>query len=118
MLKGGYEDRTGKKPAKKLTPSQQQPKITREIEIAKRTRDAYTKDMAISDRDDNKFDTKSGPFERMMKGSAARKAQSRINDLSKVAGRVGTIESRSARTVRSAKYRAAQAALAKRKGKK
>jgi hypothetical protein len=115
MLKGGYEDRTGKKPAKKLTPSQQQPRITREIEIAKRTRDAYTKDMAISDRDDNKFDTKSGPYERMMKGSAARKAQSRINDLSKVAGRVGTIESRSARTARSAKYRAKAAALAKKK---
>jgi hypothetical protein len=76
-----------------------------QVKGLKRTRDAYTKDMAISDRDDNKFDMKSGPFERMMKGSAARKASSGIIDRERTIAR---LESREDRSARSAKYRLAK----------
>ena len=76
-----------------------------QVKDLKRTRDAYTKDMAISDRDDNKFDTKSGPFERMMKGSAARKASSGIIDRERTIAR---LESSKDRSKRSATYRLAQ----------
>ena len=76
-----------------------------QVKDLKRTRDAYTKDMAISDRDDNKFDMKSGPFERMMKGSAARKASSGIIDREKTIAR---LESSKDRSARSATYRLAK----------
>ena len=86
-----------------------------QVKGLKRTRDAYTKDMAISDRDDNKFDMKSGPFERMMKGSAARKASSGIIDRERTIARLESNEDRSAR---SAKYRLAKTKAEKKMGKK
>jgi hypothetical protein len=86
-----------------------------QVKDLKRTRDAYTKDMAISDRDDNKFDTKSGPFERMMKGSAARKASSGIIDREKTIAR---LESSGDRSKRSATYRLAKMKAEKKMGRK
>ena len=89
-------------------------KLRAEIKSLERTRDAYTKDMAISDRDDNKFDTKSGPFERMMKGSAARKASSGIVDRGRTLAR---LESSKNRSETSAKYRLAKAKAEKKRAK-
>ena len=88
-----------------MTAAQKAGVLKSEVKSMKRTRDAYTKDMAISDRDDNKFDTKSGPFERMMKRSAARKASSGIIDRERTIAR---LESSKDRSARSATYRLAK----------
>ena len=64
--------------------------IKAKLDVAKRTVNAFTPDMAKSQKDELKglFDPKAGPSERNTKEAAAARARMSVNDLQKTQGRL------------------------------